>query len=157
MTGNLKEKLKDAIIKRAIQKVIKDSNEKLDFDAIIIANGTAADVNKKLVIKITDMESNTGLGIKDGKMVEVEAVTEPDTIFSMSKNTFSAILLNKIDHRAAYFVGAIDAYGESWVRDSILLGKIFDEIRAVIKRRTQKLFQLSEVDMQGCMQLIVQL
>ena len=134
MAGALKEKLKDAIIKKAIQKVINDSNEKLDFEAVIIEHGTASDVNKKLVIKITDMESNTGLGIKDGKMVEIDKVDSPDTIFSMSKNSFSAILLNKIDHRQAYLVGAIDAYGENWVRDSILLGKIFDDIKKAIKR-----------------------
>jgi putative sterol carrier protein len=130
---NVKEGIKDLIIKKAIQKVISDSNKKLDFDAIIITHGTSNDVHKKLVIKIVDMESNTGLGIKEGKMVEVDKVENPDTIFSMTKNTFSAILLNKIDHRQAYLIGAIEAYGESWVRDSILLSKIFDEIKVAMK------------------------
>ncbi len=125
--------LQDSIIKLAIRKVIKKSNENLDFDAIITKNGSIGDLDKKLVVRITDMEENTGLGIQEGKLVEVEKVLNPDTVFSMSKNTFSSIIMNKVDHRQAYFMGAIEADGENWVRDSILLGKIFDEIKRVMK------------------------
>lgn len=121
--------LPDGIIKMAINKVISKSNASIDFDALISTIGTINDVDKKLVIRIADMKSACGLGIKDGKMVEVDKVDNPDTVFSMDKNTFSAIILNKIDHRQAYYMGAIEAYGDNWIRDSILLGKIFDEIK----------------------------
>ena len=121
--------LPDAIIQMAIKKVISKSNEKIDFDSLISNIGSIHDVDKKLVIRITDMKSAAGFGIKDGKMVEVDKVDKPDTVFSMDKNSFSAIILNKIDHRQAYYCGAIEADGENWVRDSILLGKIFDEIK----------------------------
>jgi len=124
--------LPDGIIKLAVGKVISKSNEKIDFDSLIQNIGSIHDVDKKLVIRITDMKSACGLGIRDGKMVEVDKVDNPDTVFSMDKNTFSAILLNKIDHRQAFYMGAVEADGESWVRDSILLGKIFDEIRNVM-------------------------
>lgn len=126
------DSIKDTIIKLAIRKIINKSNEKIEFDKLITDKGSIEDLDKKLVIKITDMEDNTGIGIKDGKMVEVDKVLNPDTVFSMSKNTFSAIILNKVDHRQAYFMGAIEADGSNWVRDSILLGYIFDEIRAVM-------------------------
>lgn len=124
--------IQDSIIKLAIRKVIKKSNENLDFNEIITKNGSLNDLDKKLVVIITDMEDNTGLGIQNGKLTEVEKVEKPDTVFSMTKNTFSSIILNKIDHRQAYFMGAIEADGDNWVRDSILLGKIFDEIKAVM-------------------------
>lgn len=124
--------LPDGIIKLAINKVISKSNSKIDFDALIQSIGGINDVDKKLVIRITDMKAATGLGIKDGMLVEVDKVEKPDTVFSMDKNTFSAIILNKIDHRQAYYMGAIDTDGENWVRDSILLGKIFDKIKEVM-------------------------
>ncbi len=125
--------LPDGIIKMAINKVISKSNDVIDFDALICNIGSMNDVDKKLVIRITDMKSACGLGIKEGKMVEVDKVDKPDTVFSMDKNTFSAIILNKVDHRQAYYMGAIEADGENWVRDSILLGKIFDEIKKVMR------------------------
>lgn len=121
--------LPDGIIKLAINKVISKSNASIDFESLITNTGSINDVDKKLVIRITDMKTACGLGIKEGKMVEVDKVDNPDTVFSMDKNTFSAIILNKIDHRQAYYMGAIEADGESWVRDSILLAKIFDEIK----------------------------
>lgn len=121
--------IQDTLIKIAIRKVIKDSNSKIDFAELIAKTGSQTDVDKKLVVRITDMDDNTGLGILDGKLVEVEKVEKPDTIFSMNKNTFSSILLGKIDHRQAYFIGAIECDGANWVRDSILLGKVFDEIK----------------------------
>ena len=124
--------LPDTIIKMAIAKVISKSNSSIDFDMLISSIGSVNDVDKKLVIRITDMKSVCGLGIKEGKMVEVDKVDKPDTVFSMDKNTFSAIILNKVDHRQAYYYGAIEADGENWVRDSILLGKIFDEIKKVM-------------------------
>jgi putative sterol carrier protein len=127
--------LPDFAIKAAIAKVIRDSNEKLDFDNVIMTHGSPNDIDKKLVIKITDMSSVSGIGIKEGKMVEVEKVDNPDTLFLMDKNTFTSIILNKIDHRQAYYMGAIEATGENWVRDSILLGKIFDEVKKCIKRK----------------------
>ena len=124
--------LPDGIIKLAINKVIAKSNSSIDFDSLIQNIGSIQDVDKKLVIRITDMKVATGLGIKDGKMVEVDKVDNPDTVFSMDKNCFSAIILNKLDHRQAYYLGAIEADGESWFRDAILLGKIFDEIKKVM-------------------------
>ncbi len=125
--------LPDGIINMAIRKVISKSNASIDFESLITNTGSMNDVDKKLVIRITDMKVATGLGIQEGKMVEVDKVDKPDTVFSMDKNTFSAIILNKIDHRQAYFMGAIEADGESWVRDSILLAKIFDEIKKAMK------------------------
>ncbi len=127
--------LPDTIINLAIKKVINKSNDKIDFDSLIGSIGGIHDVDKKLVIRITDMKVATGLGIQDGKMVEVEKVNKPDTVFSMDKNCFSAILLNKLDHRQAFFLGAIEADGENWTRDSILLAKIFDEIRKAMKEK----------------------
>lgn len=124
--------LPDLIIRMAIQKVIEKSNAAIDFDSLIMGIGTTSDVDKKLVIRIIDMKSVCGLGIKEGKMVEVDKVDNPDTVFSMDKNTFSSIILNKIDHRQAYYMGAIEADGANWVRDSILLGKVFDEIKKVM-------------------------
>lgn len=124
--------LPDIIIMKAIKVVISKSNEKIDFESLISNIGSIHDVDKKLVIRITDMKSACGLGIKGGKMVEVDKVDNPDTVFSMDKNTFSAIILNKVDHRQAFYMGAIEADGSNWVRDSILLGKIFDEIRKVM-------------------------
>lgn len=125
--------LTDSIIKMAIRRVIKTSNSKIDFTELITKTGSLTDVSKKLVIRITDMEENTGIGIQEGKLVEIEKVSKPDTIFSMDKNTFSSILLGKIDHRQAYFFGVIDCDGANWIRDSILLGKIFDEIKKAMK------------------------
>ncbi len=127
-------KLKDEIIKAAIRKVIRDSNSKLDFTELIVESGSDSDLHKKLVVRITDMDSNTGLGIQDGKMVEIDKIEIPDTVFSMTKNDFSAIIMDKIEHRQCYFMGTIEADGANWVRDSLLLGKVFDAIKKVIKR-----------------------
>lgn len=128
----LKDTIRDSVIKMAIRKVIRMSNEKLDFSGLILSSGAESDLHKKLVVRITDMSDNTGLGIKDGKLVEIGEVENPDTVFSMTKNVFSSILLNKLDHKQAYFMGALDADGEDWVRDSLLLGRVFDEIKKVI-------------------------
>jgi len=124
--------LPDGIIQLVIKKVISKSNEKIDFDSLISNIGSIHDVDKKLVIRITDMKVATGLGIQDGKMIELEKVDKPDTVFSMDKNSFSAIILNKLDHRQAFFLGAIEADGENWIRDGVLLGKVFDKIREVM-------------------------
>ena len=121
--------LKDNLIKAVIKKVITDSNRKIDFTELILKNGSQVDLNKKLVINITDMDSVNGIGLQDGKLVEVISVSNPDTIFNMTKNTFSSIILGKVDHRQAYFMGAIDTNGKDWLRDSILLGKVFDEVQ----------------------------
>lgn len=126
--------LKDEIIKMAIRKVIRDSNSKLDFAELITNSGSDSDLHKKLIVRITDIDSITGIGIQNGKMMEVDKVENPDTVFSMTKQTFSAIIMDKIDHRQAFWIGAIEADGENWVRDSLLLGKIFDAIRQVIRR-----------------------
>ncbi len=124
--------LPDFLIKGVIRKVIAKSNDKIDFFNLIEKEGSVSDVDKKLVIRISDMESNTGLAVQQGKLVEVDKVLNPDTVFSMTKNTFSNIILGKLDHRQAYFLGVIEADGNNWVRDSILLGKIFDEIKKVM-------------------------
>lgn len=129
--------LPDGIIKLAISKVISKSNANIDFESLITNTGSMNDVDKKLVVRITDMKSACGLGIKDGKVVEVDKVDNPDTVFSMDKNTFSAIILNKLDHRQAYYLGAVEADGESWFRDSILLAKIFDEIKKAMSSGTK--------------------
>lgn len=129
MASKLAIQLPDFLIKKAIQMVIKKSNEQINFFNLIEQSGTASDVSKKLVIRISDMGSNTGLAVQDGKLVEVDKVEKPDTIFSMTKNTFSNIIMGKLDHRQAYFLGVIEADGSNWVRDSILLAKIFDAIK----------------------------
>lgn len=127
--------LPDGIIQLVIKKVVSKSNEKIDFDSLISNIGSIHDVDKKLVIRITDMKIATGLGIQDGKMIELDKVERPDTVFSMDKNTFSAIILNKLDHRQAFFLGAIEADGENWIRDGVLLGKVFDSIRKAMKEK----------------------
>jgi len=129
---SLKDKLEDSLVKLAIRKVIKKSNSKIDFTELITVNGSLSDLQKKLVVRISDMEEATGLGILEGKLVEISLVDKPDTIFTMTKNTFTAILLNKLDHRQAYLFGVIEADGANWLRDSILLGKIFDQIKKVM-------------------------
>ena len=129
---DIRGKIQDTIVKKAISRIISESNSKIDFDYLISSIGSVNDTNKKLVVRITDMNENVGLGIQEGKMVEVSKVTDPDTIFSMDKNTFSNIILNKVDSGQAFLMGAIQSDGKNWLRDSILLEKVFKEIKRVI-------------------------
>lgn len=128
----LKDAIQDNVVRLAIRKVITESNKSIDFTMLISSYGSPSDLDKKLVIKIKDMGDNVGIGIQDGAMVEVSEVKNPDSIYSMDKNTFTAILLGKVNHTQAFYMGAVEADGADWFRDSILIGKIFDEVRKVL-------------------------
>ncbi len=124
--------LRDEIIKRVLKKIIEKSNNKLDINTIVTESGTSSDVYKKMVIRITDLGDNAGLGIMNGKVVEINEIDNPDSVVSMDKKTFSAIILKKVDHRQAYWMGAIEIDGKNWVRDAIVIGKVFDKMSEIL-------------------------
>lgn len=127
----LQDRIKDSLLKQVIQAMVNRANNKFDMQEMM--NKYSAEQRTMNVI-ITDLDDGYGFAIMGGKMVLMN-VEDPTCIISMSKKTFSAIVTGKINQTQAFLMDSVVVTGNSWLRDAIVINKIFDELKDAMLRK----------------------
>lgn len=127
----LQDRIKDSLLKQVIQAMVNRANNKFDMQEMM--NKYSAEQRTMNVI-ITDLDDGYGFAIMGGKMVLMN-VEDPTCVISMSKKTFSAIVTGKINQTQAFLMDSVVVTGNSWLRDAIVINKIFDELKDAMLRK----------------------
>ncbi len=127
----LQDRIKDSLLKQVIQAMVNRANNKFDMQEMM--NKYSAEQRTMNVI-ITDLDDGYGFAIIGGKMV-LTNVEDPTCVISMSKKTFSAIVTGKISQTQAFLMDSVVVTGNSWLRDAIVINKIFDELKDTMLRK----------------------
>lgn len=137
--------LKDKIVLSLMNKIVEriNSSAKLTINDVLDSYGATG---RTMCISITDIGDGVTLKVEDGAMSldDFDESFTPTCIVAMNKNTFAAILTNKLSHSDAFLRGALQIVGDNWLRDSVILGKIFDEMKDIMlpsktsKKKTTK-------------------
>ena len=117
--------IKDLIIKKVVQAMVKRANDNYNMQEVLEKYSAGG---RSMAILITDIQDGFGFNIIDGQMV-MDILENPTCGVSMDKKTFSAIVTGKITQSQAFFMNSLQITGDNWLRDSIVLSKIFDELR----------------------------
>lgn len=117
--------LRDNLIKAVIVGMVRRANEKHDMQEVLSTHGADG---RTMSIVITDIDGGYGFSVENSKIV-TSSIENPTCIVSMDKKTFSAIVTNKITPTQAFFRNNIIIDGNDWLRDSIVVNKIFDEVK----------------------------
>lgn len=128
---SLGDRVKDELIKQVIQAMISRANSRFDMEEVLKKYSAE---NRTMNIIITDLGDGYSFAVNDGKMI-ISSVENPTCIVSMNKQTFSAIATGKVTQSQAFLMDAVNIKGKDWLRDSIVLNKIFEEIKAVMLKR----------------------
>lgn len=117
--------IRDTLIKAVILGMIRRANDKHDMQEVLEEH--SAD-GRTMSIIITDIDDGYGFNVTNGKIV-TGSIDNPTCIVSMDKQTFSAIATGKLTPSQAFFRNNLTVDGNEWLRDSIVVNKIFDEIK----------------------------
>lgn len=118
--------IQNMIIKRALDAVIKKINSNIDMGEVMSKYN--ADDGRTMVVAITDLGEDSGFSVVNGKLMSGIIENPTCTVF-MSKNVLGAILTNKLTHSQAFLLGEIDIRSDAKLRDSIVLNRIFKEMK----------------------------
>lgn len=129
---SLQERIKDSILKQVIQAMVNRANNK--FDMTEVMNKYNAE-QRTMNVVITDLDDGYGFAVVGGRMV-LTNVDSPTCVISMTKKTFSAIVTGKISQTQAFLMDSVIVTGNSWLRDAIVINKIFDELRDTMLRKS---------------------
>lgn len=124
--------IKDLIIKKVVHAMVNRANDSFDMQELL--NKYSAD-GRSMAILITDIQDGFGFNIVEGQMA-MEAIENPTCVVSMDKKTFSAIVTGKISNSQAFLMDSLQISGDDWLRDSIVLNKIFNELKDTMLKRT---------------------
>lgn len=124
--------IKDLIIKKVVHAMVNRANDSFDMQELL--NKYSAD-GRSMAILITDIQDGFGFNIVEGQMA-MEALENPTCVVSMDKKTFSAIVTGKISNSQAFLMDSLQISGDDWLRDSIVLNKIFNELKDTMLKRT---------------------
>ena len=124
--------IKDLIIKKVVHAMVKRANDNFNMQEIL--EKYSAD-GRSMAILITDIQDGFGFNIIDGQMA-MDTIKEPTCVVSMDKKTFSAIVTGKVSQSQAFLMDSLEITGDNWLRDSIVLSKIFDELKGIMLKRT---------------------
>lgn len=128
---SLQDRIKDTLIKQVINAMVRRANEKYDMrDILNKYNATG----RTMSIVISDLEDGYGFNVKDGKLT-LEDISNPTCVISMNKATFSAIATNKITNTQAFLMDSVKVVGDNWLRDALVINKIFDELKGTMLKR----------------------
>jgi len=126
------EKIKDNLLRQVIIAMVRRVNEGHNMDELLKKYNAEG---RTVVILIKDLEGGFGMSVHDGKL-HIGAIENPTCIVEMDKQTFSAIATGKLDPSQAFLMDRIKIDGSSWLRDSIILTKIFAEVKKqALKKR----------------------
>ena len=128
---SLQERIKDSLIKQVVQGMVSRANAKFDMHQVMQKYSAEG---RTLNFIITDLDDGYGFAIVDSRMV-LTNVLNPTCLVSMEKRTFSAIVTGKISQTQAFLMDEIKVVGTNWLRDSIVINKIFDELKNVMLKR----------------------
>jgi putative sterol carrier protein len=123
--------LKDLLIKKVVHVMVKRANDSFDMQELL--EKYSAD-GRSMAILITDISDGFGFNIADGQMV-MDAIEKPTCVVSMDKKTFSAVVTGKVTQSQAFLMDSLQITGDNWLRDSIVLSKIFDELKDTMLKR----------------------
>lgn len=123
--------IKDLIIKKVVHAMVNRANDSFDMQELL--NKYSAD-GRSMAILITDIQDGFGFNIVEGQMA-MEALENPTCVVSMDKKTFSAIVTGKISNSQAFLMDSLQISGDDWLRDSIVLNKIFNELKDTMLKR----------------------
>lgn len=123
--------IKDLIIKKVVHAMVNRANDSFDMQELL--NKYSAD-GRSMAILITDIQDGFGFNIVEGQMA-MEAIENPTCVVSMDKKTFSAIVTGKISNSQAFLMDSLQISGDDWLRDSIVLNKIFNELKDTMLKR----------------------
>jgi putative sterol carrier protein len=84
-----------------------------------------------MTVVISDLGEGTGFSIVNG-VLESGNIDDPTCVVCLTKDTLAAILTSKITQQQAFLMGGVDITGNDRLRDSIVLNRIFDEMKSVI-------------------------
>lgn len=127
----LQDRIKDSLLKQVIQAMVNRANNKFDMQEIM--NKYSAE-QRTMQVVITDLDDGYGFAVVGGKMI-LTNVDSPTCVVSMSKKTFSAIVTGKISQTQAFLMDSVVVTGNSWLRDAILINKIFGELKDTMLRK----------------------
>lgn len=127
----LQDRIKDALIKRVINAMVGRANEKFDMNEVLEKYSATG---RTMSIIISDLDDGYGFNVKDGKLT-LEDIVSPTCLISMNKATFSAIATGKITQTQAFLMDSVKIVGDNWLRDSLVINKIFDELKGVMLKR----------------------
>lgn len=128
---SLQDRIKDTLIKQVINAMVRRANEKYDMREILNKYNATG---RTMSIVISDLEDGYGFNVKDGKLT-LEEIVSPTCIISMNKTTFSAIATNKITNTQAFLMDSVKVVGDNWLRDALVINKIFDELKGTMLKR----------------------
>ena len=121
------------MIKAVIVGMVRRANEKHDMQEVLSEHGADG---RTMSIIITDIDDGYGFSVENGNIVTA-SIDNPTCIVSMDKKTFSAIVTSKITPTQAFFRNNIIIDGNEWLRDSIVINKIFEEIKGTMLNKGQ--------------------
>lgn len=125
--------LKDVIVLSLMNKIVERINgsNTLTINEVLEAYGATG---RTMCMTITDIGDGITLTVDDGVMSleDFDESVVPTCVVAMNKNTFAAILTNKISHSDAFLRGQMQIVGDNWLRDSVILGKIFEEMKNIM-------------------------
>jgi len=123
--------IKDMLIKKVVRAMVSRANDSFNMQEVL--EKYSAD-GRSMAILITDIQDGFGFNIIDGQMA-MDTLDDPTCVVSMDKKTFSAIVTGKVTQSQAFLMDSLQITGSSWLRDSIVLSKIFDELKDTMLKR----------------------
>ena len=120
----------DFMIALVLKKVIKRINNNFDITDVLKDYNASG---RTMSVVITDLNEGTGFSVVDGVLTAVH-VDEPTCTVTLTKDTLAAIVTNKITQQQAFLMGGVDIISSERIRDSIILNRIFDEMKETIVR-----------------------
>lgn len=123
--------IRDLIIKKVVHSMVKRANDNFDMQDVLEKYSAGG---RSMAILITDIDDGFGFNIIDGKMA-METIENPTCVISIDKKTFSAIVTGKITQSQAFLMDSLQISGDNWLRDSIVLSKIFEELKGTMLKR----------------------
>ena len=120
--------IKDGMIKMVLRTVIKKINK--NFDMTDIMDRYEAD-GRTMSIIITDLGEGTGFSVTKGVLVAGN-IDNPTCTVKMKKDILAAIITNKITQQQAFLMGGVEISSNERLRDSIVINRIFGEMRGII-------------------------
>lgn len=122
--------IKDGMIAMVLMTVIKKINNNFDVSELIHTYNADG---RTMTIVITDLNEGTGFSVADGVLKSGD-IDNPTCAVRMTKDTLAAILTDKITHQQAFLMGSVDVISNERLRDSIVLNKIFNEMKEIVVR-----------------------
>ena len=123
--------IKDNMIKMVLKKILKKVNN--NFDMTELMNKYKAD-GRTMSVVVTDLGEGTGFSISDGILID-GSIENPTCTVHVTREILAAIITNKITQQQAFLMGGVLIKSNERLRDSIILNRIFDEMKDIIVKR----------------------